>query len=106
MKVPHPLPQPSGCRADTQIACPGSNHRICNVQRCDGEEDCPRLPGQQISWDETEGCVTTTTPSPTTTTTTIMTTTGERWLTGCNLVASLKLENNEQNILIHKSSIV
>ena len=53
--VAHPLPQPPGCRADTEIACPGSNHRICNVQRCDGEEDCPRLPGQTKSWDETEG---------------------------------------------------
>ena len=32
----------TGCRADTQIACPGTGHRICNVQRCDGTEDCPR----------------------------------------------------------------
>ena len=53
--VAHPLPQPPGCRADTEIVCPGSTHRICNVQRCDGEEDCPRLPGQEKSWDETEG---------------------------------------------------
>ena len=82
-KIPHPLPQPSGCRADTQIACPGSDHRICNVQRCDGEEDCPRLPGQEISWDESEGCVTTTTPSSvlSTTTSIITTTTGavQKW---------------------------
>ena len=25
--VAHPLPQPPGCRADTEIACPGSSHR-------------------------------------------------------------------------------
>ena len=55
VEVAHPLPQPPGCRADTEIVCPGSSHRICNVQRCDGEEDCPRLPGQTKSWDETEG---------------------------------------------------
>ena len=83
-KIPPPLPQPSGCRADTQIACPGSDHRICNVQRCDGEEDCPRLPGQEISWDESEGCVTTTTPSSilSTTTSIVTTTTGavQKWV--------------------------
>ena len=55
VEVAHPLPQPPGCRADTEIVCPGSAHRICNVQRCDGEEDCPRLAGQTKSWDETEG---------------------------------------------------
>ena len=37
-----PPPLSTGCRADTQIACPGTAHRICNVQRCDGTEDCPR----------------------------------------------------------------
>ena len=76
--LPHPLPQPSGCRADTQIACPGSNHRICNVQKCDGTEDCPKMTGEDRSWDEVVGCAPdTTTPRTTilTTNTAIMTTT-------------------------------
>ena len=55
VEVAHPLPQPPGCRADTEIVCPGSTTRICVVQKCDGQEDCPRLPGQTKSWDETEG---------------------------------------------------
>ena len=61
VEVPHTLPQPSGCRADTQIVCPDTNHRICMVQRCDGEADCPLVGGQVVAWDESEeaGCVTT-----------------------------------------------
>ena len=43
VELPQPLPQPSGCRADTQIVCPGSGHRICQVQKCDGTEDCPKV---------------------------------------------------------------
>jgi hypothetical protein len=27
LEMPGPLPQPPGCRADTQIACPGSGRR-------------------------------------------------------------------------------
>ena len=83
VELPHPLPQPSGCRADTQIACPGSNHRICNVQRCDGTEDCPKMSGEERSWDEVDGCAPdttiptlTTTTEPTTTTTLETTTRG------------------------------
>ena len=41
-----------GCRADTQIACPDLKHRICEVQRCDGVEDCPRNSSEVIAWDE------------------------------------------------------
>ena len=80
VELPQPLPQPSGCRADTQIACPGSNHRICNVQKCDGTEDCPKMSGEDRSWDEVDGCTPdTTTPATTmlTTTTMLMTTTME-----------------------------
>ncbi|XP_040578444.1 basement membrane proteoglycan isoform X5 [Lepeophtheirus salmonis] len=41
-----------GCRADTQITCPKSLIKICHVQKCDGEENCPKLFGESISWDE------------------------------------------------------
>ena len=51
--LPSPLPQPVGCRADTQIVCPGTNHRICEVQQCDGVENCPKSPEQAgPAWDE------------------------------------------------------
>ena len=54
--IPSALPQPPGCRADTQIACPHSSTRICEVQRCDGEENCPKRPGETVAWDE-RGCI-------------------------------------------------
>ncbi|TRY79977.1 hypothetical protein TCAL_07546, partial [Tigriopus californicus] len=54
--IPSPLPQPVGCRADTQIVCPGSNTRICEFQACDGVENCPKNPlSDAKSWDE-EDC--------------------------------------------------
>ena len=71
--IPSPLPQPAGCRADTQIVCPDLKTRICEVERCDGVDNCPLEPGAAKAWDE-ENCVqyenvtflpkkTTTTPS-------------------------------------------
>ena len=55
--VPKPSPQPVGCRADTQIVCPDGNTRICEVQRCDGVENCPKDPESNVkSWDE-EDCL-------------------------------------------------
>ena len=39
-----PPTQPSGCRADTQIVCPASGHRICQVQRW-GSHPCLPAPG-------------------------------------------------------------
>ena len=73
--VPIPSDQPSGCRADTQIVCPGSNTRICEVQRCDGVENCPKKPDQEKSWDEA-GCIifTNVTFEPPKVTTTVSTT--------------------------------
>ncbi len=54
--LPQPSPQPVGCRADTQIACPDLQTRICEVQRCDGVQDCPKEEDQreELSWDEAE----------------------------------------------------
>ena len=54
--VPKPSPQPVGCRADTQIVCPDGKTRICEVQRCDGVENCPKNPSDTKSWDEA-GCI-------------------------------------------------
>jgi hypothetical protein len=30
--------------------------RICEVERCDGTENCPKNPGDSVAWDE-EGCI-------------------------------------------------
>ena len=54
--IPVPSPQPAGCRADTQIVCPDLKTRICEVERCDGVENCPKNPGEEKAWDE-EGCI-------------------------------------------------
>jgi hypothetical protein len=57
--VPVPSPQPVGCRADTQIVCPDGKTRICEVQRCDGVENCPKFSVESLeekAWDE-KGCI-------------------------------------------------
>ena len=54
--VPIPSEQPTGCRADTQIVCPDLKTRICEVERCDGVENCPKNPNEEKSWDEL-GCI-------------------------------------------------
>ena len=76
--VPIPSEQPTGCRADTQIVCPDLKTRICEVERCDGVENCPKNPNEEKSWDEL-GCISFTNvtfepPKPTTTASTTSTT--------------------------------
>ena len=76
--VPIPSEQPTGCRADTQIVCPDLKTRICEVERCDGVENCPKNPNEAKSWDEL-GCISFTNvtfepPKPTTTASTTSTT--------------------------------
>ena len=41
-----------GCRADLQIMCPDGETSICEIEQCDGIQNCPKNPDEVTSWDE------------------------------------------------------